>query len=256
MVPSEDIQSSRPAVSVVVPAFNEAGNITGTIRSIEEVLEDMFTEYEVIIVDDGSTDGTGTVAARLAESDSHVRALHNDQNMGCGFTFLRGVRASRYEYVWLIPGDGEIGTDAIKTIAGHIGAADIIMPYVLNFRTRPLSRRIMSWGYTVLINVLFGMRMHYYTGPCAIRKELVSAPIPVDTRGFAFMAPMLVGPLRHKRSFIEAGIFLQPRVYGSPSVNSALNVLSGAKTLAQLFWALRIAGRAKPTEESMPTEST
>jgi len=245
MAPSNAIQGNNTSVSVVVLAFNEARNLPSTVQSINEALEDKFAKYEIIIINDGSRDETGQVAESLAKQNSHLKVIHNPQNMGCGFTFIRGVTEASCEYVWLIPGDGEISADSIETIANHIGTADMVIPYVLNFGIRPLSRRIVSWGYTALINILFLRNLHYYNGPCAIRSDLAKSVPTVNSCGFAFMAPILLRLIKQKHSYVEVGITLQPRRYGWPSVSSLCNIFSALKTIAWLFWDINLGERLR-----------
>ncbi len=241
MVLSNAAQEGKPSVSVIVPAFNEELNLVATVESIHKALEGKFSKYEVVIVNDGSRDDTGKIAETLAEQDSYLRVIHNPHNMGYGFTFMRGVEAASCEYVQLIPADGEIPTGSIETIANHIGMADMVIPYMLNFHIRPLGRRIISWGYTTLLNILFGMRLHYYNGPFVIRRNLIKT-VPVNTSGFAFMASILLRLIKRKHTFVEVGIMLEPRQFGKSSL-SLRKIASVVKSIARLFWDINIAQR-------------
>ena len=233
------------SVSIVVLAFNESLGLITTVESIHQALDDKFPEYEIIIVNDGSEDDTGQIAEEITNTDSRVKVVHNQQNMGCGFTFMRGVEEASYNYVWLIPGDGEITRDSIKTIADHIGTADMVIPYVLNSGIRPLSRRIISLGYTTILNILFWKRLHYYNGPCVIKTQPAKKAPRINSRGFAFMAPILLKLIKQNYSYIEVGIELQPRRYGRPSVNSLLNIFSALKTMTWFFWSVNFGERSE-----------
>jgi len=243
MGPSKAAGMRGTSVSTVMLAFNEARNLPSTVNSIRKTLESKFSKYEIIIVNDGSRDDTGRVAEDLARQNSHLKVIHNPQNMGCGFTFMRGVQAVSCQYAWLIPGDGEISAESIETIAKHIGTTDMVIPYALNSGIRPLSRRIISRGYTALLNILFVKRLHYYNGPCVIRSDLVKSVPTVNSRGFAFMAPILLRLIKRKHTYVEVGIKLQPRRYGRPSVGSLWNILSAVKTIAWLFWDINFGER-------------
>ena len=222
-------------VSVVILAYNEAGNLPKTVAAIHQAICDRFSAYEIIIVDDGSRDETGHIADNIAARDPRVVSLHNPKNMGCGYTFMRGAREAKCEYVWLIPGDGEIDRTAISVIAGHIGEADMVIPYVSNFRSRLLERRIVSWGYTTLVNILFFKRLHYYNGPCVFLTSQVKTLPTVKSRGFAFMAPIILRLMKRGCSYAEVKIELKPRLYGKPSISSLKNIFSALKTLMRLF---------------------
>ena len=94
MVPSNANHSSNTSVSIVVLAFNEAQSLPTTIKFIHKALEGKLSKYEVIIVNDGSRDDTGRVAEGLAKRDYRLKVIHNPKNMGCGYTFMRGVQAA------------------------------------------------------------------------------------------------------------------------------------------------------------------
>lgn len=241
MAPSEASLPVAPSVSIVVLAFNEARSLPATIASIHQAVAGKFPAYEIIIVNDGSRDDTVRVAENLAREDSRLRVIHNPHNRGCGYTFFRGAAAASSDYVWLIPGDGEIPADSMETIASHIGMVDMVIPYVLNTGIRPLERRIISRGYTMLINALFLKRLRYYNGPCVIRSELVRSVPPVYSRGFAFLATILLRLIRRKHSYVQVGIRLQPRSFGKPSIGSWHNIFNAARTIARLYWDINIA---------------
>jgi glycosyltransferase involved in cell wall biosynthesis len=234
---------SKPTVSAVVPAYNEAPSLAGVVQSINEAYKDKFSAYEIVIVNDGSIDDTGRVADKLAEQDPHVRVIHNPRNMGYGYTFLHGVDEANYEYTQLIPGDGEIPANSIEKIASHIGTADVVIPYVLNFGIRPLSRRIASWVYTVLLNVLFGLRLHYYNGPTVNRRDLIKS-VKVTSHGFDFQAQILLRLIRQKHSFVQVGIILEPRQHGKSSL-SLPKMLKVAQIIPKIFWDINIVERFK-----------
>jgi len=238
------------SLSVVIPAFNEAPNLASVIQSVHEALQGKISEYEIIVVDDGSMDDTGKVAEALAEHDPRLRVIHNPRNMGYGFTFLRGVGEARCEYVGLVPGDGEISADAIATIASEIGKADMVIPYMLNFHTRPLSRRVISWGYTALLNILFRQRIHYYNGPFVIRREFL-IKVPVNTSGFAFMASIVLRLIKWKCTYVEVGIMLQPRRFGRSSF-SLRKIAAVVRIVCWLFWDISIAERFRKSDTNRP----
>lgn len=247
MVHSKVASQNNTSVSIVLLAYNEARNLPGVIKSIHQALDGKMPKYEVIIVNDGSRDNTGEVAENLARQNSALNVIHNPENKGCGFTFMTGVKAAEHEYVWLIPGDGEITAESITAIADSIGKADMVVPYVLNFNIRPLSRRIISKGYTALLNLLFWKKLRYYNGPCVIRTDLVKPMTTVNSRGFAFMAPILLRLMNQKHTYTEVGINLQNRRYGKASVNNLLNILSATKMIAWLVWTMHLARVFKNT---------
>jgi dolichol-phosphate mannosyltransferase len=242
MALSDGINRDAVTVSVVVLALNEAGNLPKAIEAVRRAVTDRFTDYEIIIVDDGSHDGTGRITDDFAAADPCIVAVHNERNMGCGYAFRRGVERARFQYVWLIPGDGEIPRISLDTIAGAIGTADMILPYMINSNIRPKLRRLVSWGYTCLVNVLFFKRVRYYNGPAVFPTGQVRTAPEVRSRGFVFMAPLILTLMKRKVPWREVGILLKSRDTGRSNITSARNIVNAFQTLTRYYLRLQFSG--------------
>jgi len=241
---SDAIRPPYPTVSVVVPAFNEENNIAATVAAVRAAVEGKFADYEIVIVNDCSRDDTGKIAETLAKDDHHINVFHNNRNSGYGFTVMRGASVAKFEYVQLVPGDNEIPTASIAAVAEKIGTADMVIPYMLNFKIRSFERKTISWVFTTLLNVLFLMRLRYYNGPCAIKRELIQT-VAVNTRGFAFMSCVLIQLIKRKHSFVEVGILLEPRQFGKSTMVSVKNITEVIRTIGWLFWHVNITRRLR-----------
>jgi glycosyltransferase involved in cell wall biosynthesis len=93
-------------VSVIMPAFNEAGCIRNSIVNVRKKFSEVFSDYEIIVVDDGSTDGTRNVAESFVENN--VRVISYDRNEGKGHAFRTGFYKATGEFTFLVDGDSEI----------------------------------------------------------------------------------------------------------------------------------------------------
>jgi dolichol-phosphate mannosyltransferase len=243
MAPSSEITGDAVTVSAVVLAFNEAGNLPKAVDAVRRAMAPRFADYEIIIVDDGSRDGTGHIADDIAAADSRVVVVHNEKNMGCGYAFRRGVAKARFRYVWLIPGDGEIPQVSLETIADAIGTADMILPYMVNSNIRPWLRRVISWGYTCLINALFFKRLRYYNGPGVFPAEQIRTVPEVHSRGFVFTAPLIITLMKRKVAWKEVGILLKQRDYGNSRINNVRNIVNAFQTITRYYLRLQFSGR-------------
>jgi dolichol-phosphate mannosyltransferase len=240
--------SDQPSVSIVVLAYNEERNLPLAVAGIRHTLAGRKLKYEIIIVNDGSKDKTQDVAEGLASLSPEIRSVNNPGNQGCGYTYWHGAREARYDYVWLIPGDGEITNEALSSIADRIGKADILLPYVTNFRIRPFSRRLVSWGYTVLLNTLFLKNIHYYNGPFVVRRNLLESVVPVPSRDFTFQAPIILPLVKRGCSYEQIGIMLQPRHYGNPTFGSSKAISRAFKIVSRLWWQTYILRRKEKAD--------
>ena len=103
---------SARTMSVVVPAYNEMGNLENAVKDVVHALR-TFDDYEVIIVNDGSRDGTGEVADRLAASMDRVRAIHHERNRGFSASYQTGLAHARMAYFTFVPGDHEVAAESV-----------------------------------------------------------------------------------------------------------------------------------------------
>jgi dolichol-phosphate mannosyltransferase len=154
---------TRRRVSVFLPAFNEVDNLGRSVADIVWGAEQVLTEYEVLIIDDGSTDGTSDLADRLVWENSRIRAIHQPRNRGIAAAYERALNEARLDC--FLAADGEIARESVRDILGSVGRAYIVAPYHQNPAARQPHRRFLTWASTALVNVLFGQRMHYYQGP-------------------------------------------------------------------------------------------
>jgi len=225
---------SRPrSFSVVVPARNEEGNLKACVQMLVRLLDEHFEDYEIIVCNDGSTDGTGPLADALAAQYPAVRVIHQSPSRGFAESYQRGLQLARCAYVGLIPGDNELLEESVAAICAHVGRADIVIPSIANQEVRPWLRRHISVNYTAVVNVLFRQRLRYFQGPCVYPTELARR-LRISTRGFPFLTEMLVRALVAGYSSVEIPMYLTPRTYGKSRALSWINVRTTLKTLAIL----------------------
>jgi len=231
-----------PGISVVIPARNEEGNLKAAVQTVLDALEGVTADYEILIVDDGSADGTGALADRLAAELSRLRVVHNTPGLGFAGAYRRGVELATKPFVALIPGDNEIQPVSVRAIFEAVGTADVVVPVTDNQRDRPWLRRTLSKTFTAMVNGLFGFRLRYFQGPCVYPADLVRR-LPTSTAGFAFLTEMLVRALSTGRRAVEVPMLIQPRQFGASSAVSLYNVVSALFTLAVLVRDVRIRKR-------------
>ena len=225
-------------VTIFVPAFNEAANLEGTIEDVLAATAAV-DDREIIVVDDGSTDGTGELADALATRSTCVRVLHNPTNFGLAAGYRRALAEARMEYFTFVPGDREVSAQSIKDILGLVGSADIVVPYHGNSQARAWHRRVLTRASTALINLLFGFRLRYYQGPCVYRTALARS-LGTSTNGFFFLTEMLVQALRRGHSYVEVGLIHQERSYGRSKAVSLRNIGRALATIIRLWWSVRV----------------
>src|SRR3954468_12630329 len=148
---------ARPGLSLVIPAYNEAATVEQAVQEADAALGALFDEYEILLVDDGSTDDTIPIAAHLQLDHSRLRLLRHPANRGYGAALRTGFAAARFDLVAFTDADCQFDlTDLAKMVplAGRF-------PVVAGFRAHrqdPWRRRFLSRGYNWLARSLLGTR--------------------------------------------------------------------------------------------------
>jgi dolichol-phosphate mannosyltransferase len=239
-LPREPLRAPAPgsepeprAVSFVVPALNEEDNIAGTVDEIRRAARTL-DDYEIILVNDGSTDRTGEIMNALAAFDRRIKVVHNPHNLGLGGAYKVGIAQAALPHVIMIPGDNCHPADCIATILARVGEADVIIPYVANTRVRSFMRRAVSSAFTGLMNLLFRQRVPYYNGVVLHRTRLIQN-ITIETDGFAYQAEALIKLLRSGASTASVPIQLGER--GDRRTRAFR--LTNVATVAETIWRLK-----------------
>ena len=222
------------SVSFVVPALNEQTVVEDVVRAIWSNVDRLVKTYEIILIDDGSTDRTGAIMDQLAQELPGVRVLHNKPNIGLGASYQRGVRDAKLNYVMMLCGDGGVPASSLPPILAKIGTADIVVPYMTNLRKiKTPMRYAISRTYTTLLNIMSGQRLHYYNG-LPVHQRALLQQISMTSSGFGFQGEILVKLLKSGCSFVEVGV-LGAEATNKTSVFRFKNLGSVTKTLLKLL---------------------
>jgi dolichol-phosphate mannosyltransferase len=172
----------KPRFSLVVPVYNEAGNIAPLLSSAVEALQSVAGQSEIILVNDGSTDSTADEIANACKRWPHVRALHHPQNLGQAAALLNGLRDARGEIILTMDGDGQNDPRDFPMLIAPVesGILDLACGWRVE-RHDSFLRRVMSRLGNFVRRLVLGDRLH--DSGCqlrAMRREIVSALFPMD----------------------------------------------------------------------------
>src|SRR5258708_25235213 len=195
--------TGRPSLSIVVPAFNEAGNILATLENIVSALSALSITHEILVVDDGSSDGTGDLVAAHAYRFPGVRVITNDRNMGFGWTYRRGVLDAALDHIVMIHGDNAWDAETLRALFQHAGEADVIIGYTCNmWQSRSWTRVAISKTFTMFVNLITGRRIRDFNGP-QIHPAAVLKRLHSEAHGYGVQAAGLAKSLKATRTFAE-----------------------------------------------------
>jgi glycosyltransferase involved in cell wall biosynthesis len=222
-----------PGLAVVLPCFNEADNIAQAIHEATWAAAWNADEHQIIVVDDGSTDGTAHIAAEVARSVPDVRIVQHDQNRGYGAALVSGLRAARMPWVLLTDSDLQFDLDQLADFVPLTPEADVVVGWRLA-RRDPLHRRVnaAAWNWLVRHTLDVGVR----DVDCAfklIRREVVEG-LPLTSTGAMISTELLVRATANGARIRELGVEHRPRVAGEQSGANPRVVLRAFRELRQL----------------------
>lgn len=192
------------------------------------------TDFEVLIVNDCSTDRTGLVASEIAASNPRVRVLANIINLGMGGAFKRGLREAEYSHTMVFPADNEHPIEGVLPILKSRGQADIVIPFVTNPEIRARHRRIISWCYVKLVNLAFNQKIPYYNGLVLQRTDLLQG-ISIETNSFSFQTEAILKLLKNKATWIAVGVPLHQPSHSKTKAFRLKNVGGVISTIIRLM---------------------
>ena len=157
---SEQQPLTLRGISVVLPAWNEEANIADTVGAVISTMRHIAPNFEVLVVDDGSTDATGAIADALAAADARVRVIHNRPNRGYGGALAAGFAAASQELTFFMDADGQFDINDIQRLILPYEAeeAEVILGYRAH-RADPPLRKLNALLWKRLVSLLFGLHV-------------------------------------------------------------------------------------------------
>ncbi len=240
-----DTQTRRPLdISVVFPCYNEEPNVENTTRAALRALGRVCEDFEVIIVNDGSTDRTGEIADRLAREHPKVRAVHNHPNLGYGGALKRGFLEAKKTLVFYTDGDGQFDFEEIDKLLPLLGRYEIVAAYRINRKDPPL-RRVNAFCWTALVNVLFGLWLRDIDCAFKIYPRKLFDEIEMRSTGALIDAEVLARAKRLGYTIGQTGVHHHIRTAGEQSGANLRVILRAFKELFLLYADIRKT-RPKP----------
>ena len=232
------------SIGIFFPVFNEEANIGPLLDEAVRELALMTRDFEVVVVDDGSRDGTAEIVRTYAERHPQVRLVAHPTNLGYGHALRTGLASTRGDAVALVDGDRQFRIADLKLLVAELDGADVVAGYRI-VRADPRSRLIIARVYKVVLRSLFGLDVRDPDcGFKLFRRAVVDTIAPQLVSRAAFISPEIV--IRAKRAgfkIVEVGVPHHPRVAGRPK-GAPPKVI--ARTIGEIVGLRRTLGRRRP----------
>ena len=226
--------TSSVSLSIVVPALDEEVNLAGAIAGLTNTLNNSGIDWEIVLVNDGSTDQTADIAAELAGGESRIKVIQHQHTMGIGRCFRDGIEASSKDAVTWFPGDGENDPNELLKYLPLLEHVDIIVPFVTNKGVRTRGRRFVSKLYLWIVNLSFGTMFDYTTGNVIYRRSVFDV-VKFHSNGFIYQTECLIRSARAGFTFTEVPVQLGRRMNGRSKILTFKSVATELGEFARLF---------------------
>lgn len=227
-----------PNLSIFFPFWNEEENIERVVRKTIPLAQKVAEQWEIVMVDDGSSDKTLEIAQKLAKDDPRLKVISHQPNRGYGAALKDGFKNSKYDVIVFTDGDGQFDFSQVSKFIEKIDFADIVMGYRQKRQDHPFRRFLMNllkiWDF-----VFFGF--YYKDIDCGFKmfkKKSVQKIMPFESEGAMITTEILAKAKKKSLKIVQVEVTHYPRKFGDQSGGNMRVILRAIKESFALWWSL------------------
>jgi glycosyltransferase involved in cell wall biosynthesis len=234
------------SLSVFFPAFNEQDIIAKTVENATRAVSSFCDDYEIIVIDDGSSDKTAAVVEDLARRDPHVRLVRHEVNRGYGAALRTGFASATKELVFFSDADGQFDLHELAGLLTMLKRAPIVLGYRIR-RSDPMYRLFIAKVYNVVVRLVFGLRVRDID--CAFklfRREALHG-VELESDGAFISSELFIKLKRRDIPMVERGVHHYPRTTGVSKGATPKVILKTIRDVIQLRLGRPLKPEQRPT---------
>jgi len=223
------------SLSLFMPAFNEEGNIATTLLDATKAAKRFTSDYEIIVVNDGSLDKTGEIVRELAKLDFHIRLLNHATNQGYGAAVKTGMAACRKDWIFFTDSDGQFHYDELDAFVQATGNADLVMGYRKK-RMDPFHRVFVAQVLLKIWNfVLFGLTVRDVDCAYKLFRREVRDSLKLKTQSAITVSEFIIKTKAAGFRIKQLPVHHYPRRFGTQTGGNWRVILRAARESFQLY---------------------
>jgi dolichol-phosphate mannosyltransferase len=208
------------SLSVFILAYNEAQNIKAVAQGLHNMLATLGRPYELVIIDDGSTDGTAGIADDLARQYPRIAVIHHEKNLGLGSAYKTALANAHNDLLTFTSADGQFPPEIIRQFLSVMDGQDMVLGY-LPHRKRPLIAEALSAAERILLSVLFGPFPKFQGMMMFRRKILQEIPLQSEGgRGWIILTELIIRTYQKGYRVLSVPTEIRERQSGRSKVNN------------------------------------
>ncbi|MCR4305850.1 MAG: glycosyltransferase [Candidatus Daviesbacteria bacterium] len=226
-------------LSVFFPCINEEGNVENIVAKAESVLKKLKLLYEIIIVNDGSTDKTGPIAEGLAKKNPHIKVIHHPKNLGYGEALKSGFYSASYDTIVYTDGDGQFDFAEVTKFLEKIKDSDVVIGIRMR-RQDSFLRKLFGKGWRLALRTFFGLTLKDVDcGFKMVRRSVLEKISHLESqRGAMINAELAIKAKKAGFKISEVGVNHYPRISGKPTGANIKVIIKSFLDLLRLWWKL------------------
>ena len=226
-------------ISFVIPTYNEAENIDSVIKACKSVAELISKRYEIIVVDDGSTDRTREIVEHNAAENPNILFVYHEKNRGIAYATRDGLATAQFKHIFYTDGDGQFDMGEVHKLLPYCGDYDFVIGYRVN-RSDPIHRRINAFLYNQFILWLFHLPVRDVNCAFKLMKKKSLSSLAVRSNSAFYLAELLIRAVQLGMTIHEVPVRHYPRRFGRPSGSNIGVITRALRDLLLFFFKQRI----------------
>jgi glycosyltransferase involved in cell wall biosynthesis len=229
---------AKPAgLSVFFPAYNDSGTIASMVIRTVQTASKLTPDFEVIVVDDGSADGTADIADELARTYPQVRAVHHPINRDYGAALQTGFRSATKELIFYTDGDAQYDPTELTLLWEQIGDADLVNGYKIS-RADPVHRIFIGRMYHHVVSLMFGLKLRDVDCDFRLMRRTIFERINLEKTSGIICVEMMKKIQDAGFRIAEVPVHHFHRAYGTSQFFNFRRLARVARDLILLWYAL------------------